>query len=94
MSMKQMMSDDLDIFYDSNDFALSATYNGVDISVLLLDDMEASSNELKVISAKQSDVSNIAEGDLIVLENVNYTVSNFDYKDSYKLEILIALKEL
>ena len=96
MSFKQMMSDDLDIFYDSDEFAESAYFNGASepITVLPVDDIEVSSSDHRVISAKVSDVAGIAEGNTFLIDETSYQVSNFDYKDSTNLEYFIALREV
>lgn len=94
MSFKEMMADDLDVFYNADEFAVTATYKGVDISVIFLEDIEVSSSEQKVISAKTSDVAGLSSGDSIIVDGIDYEVSNFDDKDSSKLEQLIAINEV
>jgi hypothetical protein len=91
MNLKQMMADDLDIFYDASEFATAVKFNNSDINVLELDDIEVSSSEQKVVSAKSDDVVGIKSGDSFVIGQDNYKVTNFDFKDSTKSEMLIAL---
>jgi len=94
MSFKQMMTDDLDIFYDSDELGVSAKFNANPIVVLFLDDLEISNSEQTVISAKTSDVVGIKISDLITIETTEYKVINFDDKDKTKLEQLIALSKV
>lgn len=91
MSFKQMMADDMSIFYNADEFAIAATFSGNSIAVLERDDIELASREHKVVSAKSSDVSGIKSGDVFMLEDENYKVLNFELKDSDGLEMLIAL---
>jgi len=89
-----MMSDDLDIFYNSDEFGVSALYLDKEITIIEVDDIEVSSAEQKVISVKTSDAIELSDGDPFVIDGVNYEVGNFDYKDSSKLEFYIALKKV
>jgi hypothetical protein len=91
MSLKQVLANDLDVFYNSDEFAISAVYNSHEISVLSQDDIGFENSDIKVVSAKSSDVVGIAKGDTISIDGVAYRVNNYEYKDDMKLEMMIGL---
>lgn len=94
MNLKQIMENDLDNFYNSNEFGISALFNATQIVVSFLDDIEVSSSKEKVISAKSSDVASIDVGSEITVDSIDYEVTNFDYLDATKLEMIISIKEV
>lgn len=94
MNLKQMIINDLDNFYNVNDFGISASFNSLPIVVYFLDDIEISSSKESVISAKVSDTTGIAVGSAIVVDGVNYEVSNFDFINSEKIERIISIEKV
>jgi hypothetical protein len=92
MNLKEQLSNDLDIFYNSNEFGVVATYKTNEIVVIYEEDVEINNTENRVISGKASDFNTIAIGDIIEIEGVSYEIYNFEFKDNYKLEYLIGLR--
>ena len=86
-----MMQEDLDVFYNADEFASSAIYKDSSIAVVEIDYIEVMSSNQKAITAKSSDVVDLAVGDLIVIENVEYKVINFDTKDFENFEKIIIV---
>jgi len=94
MNLKQTMADDLSVFYNTDEFAISVLYKTATISALHVEDMEISDSEQFVLSCMSSDVVGVKIGDEMTIDEVVYQVINFDYKDKYHLEMLIALNEV
>jgi len=94
MSFKQILQDDLDVFYNSDEFGVPAVFNAKEIVISFLEDEEISGSEQTIISAKSSDVVGVDVGSIISIDGIEYKVTNFDDKDSTKLEQLIAIIEV
>lgn len=91
MSLKEDMLEDLDIFYDTDEFATSAQYKDNDISILFQEDLELFGTEKISISIPSS--NGISMGDKITINSILYEILNFEYKDDSELEYLVALKK-
>lgn len=83
MSLKDVMAADAAIFFNSNEFAEAATYNGVQIDVVPeigaeLQDGNAvekeGSADRAIFWVKKSDVSSPKAGDVIVFESKTWRV--------------------
>ena len=95
MSLKQQMADDLkNVFYNTDDFAIAVLYKNVSIPALHVEDLEISDTEQMVISCLELNVSDIQVGDEIIIDGVTYKVINFDFKDKFKTEKIIALTKV
>jgi|GEM_PF-5195947 len=94
MNLKQMMINDLDNFYNINDFGVSAQFNSLPIVVYFLDDIEISSSRESVISAKSSDTIGIEVGSVITVDGISYEVSNFDFVNSEEIERIISIEKV
>lgn len=94
MDLKQIMANDIkSVFYSINDFAISASYQSQTIPALHVEDYEISDTREQVISCRVDDVSGLSIGDTIVIDNTNYEVINFDFKDKYEIEYIIVLNK-
>jgi len=40
------------------------------------------------------DVKNMSQGNQMIIDKVVYKVTNFDFKDNYKLQTFVALKKV
>jgi len=92
MSFKDAIQDDIPIFTEFEEFAIKATYKGVDINILF--DLESDDSEeilLPTIHARSLDVPNLAKGDTFIVEGVNYKV--LDWYDLTGLKIISLNKE-
>ncbi len=95
MSLKQQMADDLkSVFYNTDDFAIAVLYKNVSITALHVEDLEISDTEQMVISCLELYVSDIQVGDEIIIDGITYKVINFDFKDKFKTEKIIALTKV
>ena len=94
MNLKQMLSSDLNDIYNIDEFATSVLYKGNTIPALYVEDMEISDSEQFVLSFVSSDVLDVEVGDGMTVDEVDYQVINFDFKDKYKQETLIALNKV
>lgn len=94
MSFKQDMVDDLSVFYNTKEFAISVLYKTEAIPALPVEDMEISDTREMVISCVSSDVLDIESGDIFTIDEKEYEVINFDFKDKYELETIIALGDV
>ena len=91
MSLKEQMEKDLDLFYNTKEFASSALYKNKKIAVLPFEDFDIAQISSKSILVKSSDTHGIKEGEKITVDSTEYEVSNFSYRDDMKLERIIGL---
>ena len=82
MSLKETIKADLKVFYNTDEFALSATYNGEKIPVLFENDYEVETISNKTISTPTSGVLNVKSGDRFEIDGINYKCINFDHLKS------------
>jgi hypothetical protein len=84
MSFKEDMQEDLDIFYDADEFAYLAQYktttNTTEIPVNIRDGLEFESIDISVISAKTSDVTNLEVGHLFTINKIQFKCLNFEHQ--------------
>lgn len=80
---------DADVFINADEFGVTATFKGEDISVIF--DMEADEQEealLPVLRCKKSDVTGIAYGDTFTIDGQDYGVLNF-YDEAEILAVVL-----
>lgn len=75
MSLKDIMTSDLDVFLNVDEFADTATFNGAPINVIY--DKEADDILLDVIICKASDVVGITTSSVFIISGVTYTASSW-----------------
>ena len=91
MSFAETMASDLDTIYNTKELAVSATLNGETITILFQDDLDLFGTEKMVVSTCSS--NEIVIGDIVVINTISYEIINFDFKDDYSLEYLVALEK-
>lgn len=94
MNLMQTMTNDLSAIYNTNEFGISAEFNSNPITVFYFDEIEISNSEEKVVSAISTDVNGVSIGDSIIVDDVEYEINNFDYKDNTQLETLLVITEV
>jgi len=93
MNFKNQLEADLGtVFYNTNEFCETANYQGLDIAVNPVDDIEIEHTSSKSYTCLTSDVPLLKEGDLLSISGVTFEVVNFDYLES-DLETIMMLKE-
>lgn len=98
MSLKEDMEGDLEIIYNTDEFAYPALYENSVISkeiiVMINNEIDIESINLHVISAKTKDVENLKEGDFFTINNVEYKCLNFEHQfDGFETIINLGLKK-
>ena len=92
MNLKQMMKDDLSIFYDVNEFGKSALYEGNEISIKFLNDYEFENFRGEVISLLKKDMPTVSNGKLIEIDSKIYKIMNSIAKNENEWIVGICLK--
>ena len=79
MNFKEQMQSDITIFFNKEEFAEIATFNGVEISVIL-DEIEADGGSFSqtIISAKTEDITTITKQSTFTVGSVMYGVVSWD----------------
>lgn len=91
MSYKEQYLKDLEYVYsETGDIAL---WNGKEIYISKVEnyDFETINGDLYSVLAKH--VNGLEEGQNIMIDNENYMIQNFRFKDEMKLEYLIGVTE-
>ncbi len=81
MSLQDDRAGDLDVFLDTDDFAVTATVAGVSVSALfdrLYGETEEIAGYRPALHCKTTDVSSVAEGDAVTVEGVSYIVAGIE----------------
>ena len=90
MSLKQMMKDDMHIFYDNDEFGISAIYKDDEINIRFENEYEVESISSKVISTPTTGVLDIKSGDKFIIQGTSYKCLNFEHLESFKTKIVIS----
>ncbi len=90
MTFKEMRIADLAVIYNTEEFAINATYKGGEIPVLFENDYEVESISNKVISTPTAGVLDIKSGDKFVIDGQNYKCINFDHLKTFTTIIVIS----
>jgi len=90
MTLKEIQIADLAVIYNTDEFAVSATYKGGEIPVRFENDYEVEAISNKVISTPTSGVLNIKLGDNFVIDGINYKCINLDHLKTFKTMIVIT----
>jgi hypothetical protein len=91
MSFKKQLESDIDVFYDTDEFGVTALYNGAEISVIFTDQFEVQSEQHKMITVRSVDVPNITLGETLEINGITYTIDNFEFKDETQLERVVSI---
>lgn len=93
MTFKEMRIADLEVIYNTDEFAKEATYKGNKVPVLIqkdeIDIFDVSCERIKVM---QSDFLNIEEGNEIEIEGVLYSIYNFSPPKDFQISVSIKEK--
>ena len=76
MSLKNMMDSDIDLFLNTDEFAVVATFNGTSINILF-DKEPADTFLLDTCLCKSSDVSTITTSSTFIINGTTYTASSW-----------------
>lgn len=91
MGYKEQYLKDLEYVYsETGDIAL---WNEKEIYISKVDNYDFETVNGDLYSVLVKDVNGLEEGQEIVIDNVNYMVQNFRFKDELKLEYLIGVIE-
>lgn len=91
MSYKEQYLKDLEYAYcETGDIAL---WNGKEIYISKVENYDFETINGNLYSVLVKEVSNLEEGQSIVIDNENYKIQNFNFKDEMKLEYLIGVVE-
>ncbi|MGB7402698.1 MAG: hypothetical protein WA916_08955 [Arcobacter sp.] len=93
MSLKKDMQTDLNVFYDTEEFACLAFYGEVEFRAIFINNFEIQGLLGKAISILASEDPGIKEDDIITIDGESFEVNNVDFKDDTKLEKVIGLTD-
>ena len=91
MSYKEQYLKDLEYAYsETGDIAL---WNGKKIYISKVENYDFETINGNLYSVLVKEVSDLEEGQSIVIDSQNYIIQNFNFKDEMKLEYLIGVVE-
>lgn len=91
MSYKEQYLKDLEYVYsETGDIAL---WNGKEIYISKVENYDFETINGNLYSVLVQEVHDLEEGQSIVINNENYNIQNFNFKDELKLEYLIGVVE-
>jgi hypothetical protein len=85
MTFKDDMVTDMDVFFNTDEFATAATFNSNPISIIFdqlsdnfqVGDVDVIENRLEAL-VNQAEVPNIVVGDIIIVNSINHYVIDID----------------
>lgn len=90
MTLSDMYKADLDVFYNTDEFAKKCIFEGKEIAVLFQkNEIFISEISLERIKVRQSDIENLEVGKQLEIEGVSYEIINFIYEKDYQISIEI-----
>jgi hypothetical protein len=93
MTFKDIQNVDLEVFYNTDEFAKEATYKGKKVPVRIQkDEIEVLDISCERIKVMQSDFLTIQEGEEIEIEGVLYSILNFSPPKDFQISISIKEK--
>lgn len=81
MSFKDSLETDLDVFIDTEEFAVIATVDGLPVNGIYdrpYVDTEEVSGYQPSLTCKTIDVSTVAEDDTVIIDGVNFRISSIE----------------
>jgi len=97
MALKSFLSADLSLFFNTDEFAETVSYNGQDISAIFTsykDQEERHSDFIKAeLTVKFSDITSPQYRDKVVIDGVTWRVSDIIAYDEYIYKIEIQTDE-
>ena len=91
MSLKETIKADLNVFYNTDEFAKKGFFKGKEVAILFRKNLDIFEVNFENIKARREDFEGIEEGDSLEIDGKEYTVSNFSFEKDF--EINISIKE-
>lgn len=94
MNFNEMIKDDLNIFYDTEEFAVLSKYKNKDIPIIIRGDIEMEIESIKqhVITSLTKNVKDVKVGDKFSFNDKEYKCINFEHQINLN-ETIIVLSE-
>ena len=86
-----MIANDMDIFYDIEDFATPAIYKGESIPVLFSKDYEVDGISDVVITVRKSDIPVLKKKEILNINSLDYKIIAIDTDPENELEYIVML---
>ncbi len=102
MTFKTQLDIDMDVFFNGDEFAMQATYNGTAVDIILDSTMYQSTSLPGVVvpgmtvSVRQDQVATCKQGDKLVVDGVTYYVGGMPMLDGgiWTLQVYKEVKSL
>ncbi len=91
MSLKETIKADLNVFYNTDEFAKKGFFKGKEVAILFRKNLDIFEVNFENIKARREDFEGIEEGDSFEIDGKEYTILNFSFEKDF--EIFIEIKE-
>lgn len=91
MSLKETIKADLNVFYNTDEFAKKGFFKGKEVAILFRKNLDIFEVNFENIKARREDFEGIEEGDSLEIDGKEYTILNFSFEKDF--EIFIKIKE-
>ena len=92
--LKEDMKADLDVFYNTDEFALECIYKSRKLAVLFAKaDMEFFETDFKRVTAKKEGFEDLEDGDVLLIDGRKYLVQNYSIDKNFQISISIKEDE-
>ena len=91
MSLKETIKADLNVFYNTDEFAKKGFFKGKEVAILFRKNLDIFEVNFENIKARREDFEGIEEGDSFQIDGKEYTITNFSFEKDF--EIFIEIKE-
>lgn len=91
MSLKETIKADLNVFYNTDEFAKKGFFKGKEVAILFRKNLDIFEVNFENIKARREDFDGIEEGDSLEIDGKEYTILNFSFEKDF--EIFIEIKE-
>ena len=92
MSLKETIKADLNVFYNTDEFAKKGFFKGKEVAILFRKNLDIFEVNFENIKARREDFEGIEEGDSLEIDSKKYTVSNFSFEKDFEFNISIKEK--
>lgn len=80
--LKDQMIKDLIIFFNNKEFAKTCTYKNKEVSIIWQNkDLSVFEMDFETVKGLKSDFEDLGLDDILTIDEVNYRVTNFHFKD-------------
>ena len=98
MSLKNNIKNDLDIFFNTGEFAQEISVNSSTIKAIFKDKSDVVFRDelhtnVPTVVIKREDSQNIKAGDIVSVDNKEYIINYIQHKDSYISELYLSEDE-